>query len=73
MSNDTFANLDVGECRSTEIQPFSTDMHLFGVECKQSWWLLAVVLGAGVIKLFQNYIFTKNWSTAKRITSSGCK
>jgi hypothetical protein len=59
MSNSTFEDLDVGSCQATDIQPFSTDMHLFGVECKQSFWLIAVVLGAGLIKLFQNWIFTK--------------
>lgn len=59
MSNDTFDSLPLGECRATHVNPFSTDMHLFGLECKQSWWLLGVVLFTGFIKLFQNWIYTK--------------
>lgn len=59
MSNVSFESLNVGECQATHVQPFSTDMHLFGFECKQSWWLLGVVALTGVIKLFQNWIFTK--------------
>lgn len=59
MSNGTFTDLGVGECRATHVQPFSTDMHLFGVECKQSWWLLGVLLLSIGIKLFQNMLYTK--------------
>ena len=59
MSNGTFTDLGVGECRATHVQPFSTDMHLFGVECKQSWWLLGVLLLTIGIKLFQNMLYTK--------------
>lgn len=58
MYNDTFSSLAVGECRSTHVQPLSTDMHLFGVECRESWWLLGVVLFTGFIKLFQKWIYT---------------
>lgn len=59
MSNDTFTELGVGECRATHVQPFSTDMHLFGVECKQSWWLAGVLALTIGIKLFQNMLYTK--------------
>jgi hypothetical protein len=54
-----FDELDVGECRATHVQPFSTDMHLFGVECKQSWWLAGVLVITVCIKLFQNMLYTK--------------
>ena len=54
-----FEDLDVGECRATHVQPFSTDMHLFGVECKQSWWLAGVLVLTICIKLFQNMLYTK--------------
>lgn len=59
MSDGTFTDLDVGECRATHVQPFSTDMHLFGVECKQSWWLAGVLALTIGIKLFQNMLYTK--------------
>lgn len=59
MSNGTFSELGVGECRATHVQPFSTDMHLFGVECKQSWWLAGVLGLTVIIKLFQNMLYTK--------------
>lgn len=59
MSDGNFADLDAGECRATHVQPFSTDMHLFGVECKQSWWLAAVLVLTIIIKLFQNMLYTK--------------
>lgn len=59
MSNDTFAALDVGECRLTHVQPFSTDVHLLFLECKQSAWLILIVFFTISIKLGQNWIFTK--------------
>ena len=54
-----FENLEPGTCESTHVQPFSTDLHLFGVQCKQSAWLLAVLAITFGIKLFQNWLYTK--------------
>ena len=54
-----FEDLDPGQCQATHVQPFSTDMHLFGIECRQSWWLLAVCIFTILIKLFQNMLYTK--------------
>ncbi len=54
-----FEDLDPGQCQATHVQPFSTDMHLFGIECRQSWWLAAVLLFTILIKLFQNMLYTK--------------
>lgn len=54
-----FEDLDPGQCQATHVQPFSTDMHLFGIECRQSWWLAAVLFFTVLIKLFQNMLYTK--------------
>ena len=54
-----FADLDPGQCQTTHVQPFSTDLHLFGFECKKSGWLAAVLLVTIGIKLFQNWLYTK--------------
>lgn len=54
-----FEDLDPGQCQATHVQPFSTDMHLFGIECRQSWWLLAVLIFTILVKLFQNMLYTK--------------
>lgn len=59
MPDGTFESLDVGTCQSTHVQLLSTDLHLFGVECKQSWWLLGVLITIALIKLFENWIYTK--------------
>ena len=58
MSNETFANLEPGTCQGTHVQPFSTDVHLLFLECKQSWALLGIVVGTILIKLGQNWMFT---------------
>lgn len=54
-----FEDLDPGQCRSTHVQPFSTDLHLFGLECKESAWLIAVLVVTIGIKLFQNWLYTR--------------
>jgi len=54
-----FEDLAPGQCQTTHIQPFSSDLHLFGFECKQSAWLAAVLLVTIGIKLFQNWLYTK--------------
>lgn len=54
-----FEDLDPGQCRATHVQPFSTDLHLFGFECKESGWLAAVLVLTIGIKLFQNWLYTK--------------
>ena len=55
----SFQDLDPGQCRSTHVQPFSTDLHLFGFECRESGWLAAVLVVTMGIKLFQNWLYTK--------------
>lgn len=60
MSAESFEMMDAGSCEPTHVQIFSTDLHLFGVQCKQ-WWLplLFVLIVIAVIKLSENYIYTK--------------
>ena len=59
MPNDTFSSLDVGSCAGTHVDPFSTDVHLLFLECKQSAWLLLIIVGVIGIKLGQNFLYTK--------------
>ena len=54
-----FEDLDPGQCQTTHVQPFSTDLHLFGFECKESAWLVGVLFVTIGIKLFQNWLYTK--------------
>lgn len=58
MSNGSFVLLDEGTCQGTHVQPFSTDIHLLFLECKQSWWLAAIVVFTILIKLGQNWMYT---------------
>jgi len=58
MSNGTFEELGVGSCQGTHVQPFSTDLHLLFLECKQSAWLIAIIFGTILIKLGQNWMYT---------------
>ncbi len=59
MPNDTFSSLDVGSCGGTHVDPFSTDVHLLFLECKQSAWLIVIIVIVIGIKLGQNYLFTR--------------
>ena len=59
MSNGTFAALDVGSCAGTHVDPFSTDVHLLFLECKQSAWLILIIVIVIGVKLGQNFLFTK--------------
>lgn len=59
MPNDTFSSLDVGSCGGTHVDPFSTDVHLLFLECKQSAWLILIIVLVVGIKLGQNFLFTK--------------
>jgi len=54
-----FEDIEPGTCEATHVQPFSTDLHLFGLQCKQSAWLIAVLVVTFGIKLFQNWLYTK--------------
>ena len=51
MPNDTFSSLDVGSCGGTHVDPFSTDVHLLFLECKQSAWLILIIALVIGIKL----------------------
>lgn len=59
MSNGSFAALDVGTCSGTHVDPFSTDVHLLFLECKQSAWLILIIVIVIGVKLGQNMLFTK--------------
>ena len=59
MPNDTFSSLDVGSCGGTHVDPFSTDVHLLFLECKQSAWLVLIIVIVVGVKLGQNFLFTK--------------
>jgi len=59
MPNDTFASLDVGSCGGTHVDPFSTDVHLLFLECKQSAWLILIIVVVIAVKLGQNFLYTK--------------
>lgn len=59
MSNGSFAALDVGTCGGTHVDPFSTDVHLLFLECKQSAWLILIIVVVIVVKLGQNFLYTK--------------
>ncbi len=59
MSNGSFASLDVGSCGGTHVDPFSTDVHLLFLECKQSAWLILIIVVVICVKLGQNCLFTK--------------
>ena len=55
-----FKDVAVGTCEPSYIEPFSIDLHLFGVQCKQAPWALIVVLVLTIgIKLYQNWLYTK--------------
>ena len=59
MPNDTFGSLDVGSCGGTHVDPFSTDVHLLFLECKQSAWLILIIVIVIAVKVGQNGLFTK--------------
>jgi hypothetical protein len=59
MPNDTFSSLDVGSCGGTHVDPFSTDVHLLFLECKQSAWIILIIAIVIGVKLGQNMLFTK--------------
>jgi len=59
MPNDTFSSLDVGSCGGTHVDPFSTDVHLLFLECKQSAWLILIIAVVIGTKLGQNVLFTR--------------
>lgn len=59
MPNDTFTSLDVGSCGATHVDPFSTDVHLLFLECKQSAWIILIIAIVIGVKLGQNMLFTK--------------
>lgn len=59
MPNDTFSSLDVGSCGGTHVDPFSTDVHLLFLECKQSAWIILIITIVIGVKLGQNMLFTK--------------
>lgn len=59
MSNGSFASLDVGTCGGTHVDPFSTDVHLLFLECKQSAWLILIIAVVIATKLGQNVLFTR--------------
>jgi len=55
-----FGDVAEGTCELTHIVPFSSDLHLFGAQCKkQLWALVGVLLGTIIIKLFQNWLYTR--------------
>lgn len=55
-----FADVAEGTCEPTHVDPFSSDLHLFGVQCKKQIPALLVVLFVTVgVKLFQNWLYTK--------------
>ena len=55
-----FKDVAVGTCEPSYIEPFSIDLHLFGVQCKQAPWALIVVLVLTIgIKLYQNWLYTR--------------
>ena len=59
MPNDTFGSLDVGTCGGTHVDPFSTDVHLLFLECKQSAWIILIIFIVIGVKLGQNFLYTK--------------
>lgn len=55
-----FDDVAEGTCELTHIVPFSSDLHLFGIQCKKKVLALLVVLIVTIgIKLFQNWLYTK--------------
>ena len=55
-----FEDVEPGRCEPTHVQPFSSDLHLFGLQCKQNVGaLVAVLLVTICIKLFQNWLYTR--------------
>ena len=77
MPNDTFSSLDVGSCGGTHVDPFSTDVHLLFLQCKQSAWIILIIFIVIVIKLGQNCLYTKMGQLQRELlqlpkTERGC-
>lgn len=56
----SIADVKDGSCEFPHVQPFSLDLHIFGMQCKQNVGALIGVLFVTIlIKLGQNYMYTK--------------
>ena len=59
----SFDNLQEGCCRQTHMNPFTWDLHIVGVECKEALgWFVIVLIATD--KVGQNLLYTKmgQWS-----------
>ena len=64
----SFDELSEGCCRSTHVNPFTFDLHVIGLECKDALgWFWFVIFVTLLIKVGQNYLYTKMNQTQREL------